>query len=541
MKAVYGSALLTKPRPSWTLTMAWALVVAALSGHAAAGEIEAELVLSPQARAIVETNRPIWPGPSGDVIEREAIELLYNYTGLEDEIDVAQIWRNQGRSVRTGQSHQWHISPHYAAEEVELLFEVLKYGYAGYEYFGGDEAFEAAKDGILREIGEFAEEIPMWQYIDIIAANLSFVRDGHLSIGERRICEYHQFRASPTHSFCMDNEGQFWNADGERILSIDGQSPSAFMKPSIDEAGDIVYLLGMVLPEGNGDVALKLEYADGCDEMAWLVPFSPMVLDGPVYELSEVGGVPLITCGDFRDLPGQRRAIARFAEDAEGFRDEDVIILDLRSNRGGRYAYGREWCRRLSGGDVGPSTYSRRLVTDVALALLSNTLPESDDNLSSLDNQDDAPWMKDRSEDPELPGWSYAVVEQEARAGRTPFVVVLLDSYVASAAEVFVRRLRYCQNTVFIGTNTRGAALCGNAGVMELPYSGLKVSLPTMICFDGEMQNIDGCGYFPDFWVHPDFVMERAVRFIEKQLVSVQADGALGQTSEEEPGGIMRQ
>ncbi len=59
--------------------------------------------------------------------------------------------------------------------------------------------------------------------------------------------------------------------------------------------------------------------------------------------------------------------------------------------------------------------------------------------------------------------------------------------------------------------------------------------------FDGEMQNIDGCGYFPDFWVHPDFVMERAVRFIEKQLVSVQADGALGQTSEEEPGGIMRQ
>ncbi len=54
-----------------------------------------------------------------------------------------------------------------------------------------------------------------------------------------------------------------------------------------------------------------------------------------------------------------------------------------------------------------------------------------------------------------------------------------------------------------------------------LPHSGgLEVRIPTMLWLDSEMQNRDGIGYLPDFWVHPDHALEYGgVKFVKKHLV----------------------
>ena len=39
-----------------------------------------------------------------------------------------------------------------------------------------------------------------------------------------------------------------------------------------------------------------------------------------------------------------------------------------------------------------------------------------------------------------------------------------------------------------------------------------------MIWMDYEMRNLDGEGYSPDFWVHPDLAAARAVMFARRYL-----------------------
>jgi len=42
-----------------------------------------------------------------------------------------------------------------AREDVDFLFRVLKYGYGAYQFFGGDEAFLAAKRASLQRSKTF--------------------------------------------------------------------------------------------------------------------------------------------------------------------------------------------------------------------------------------------------------------------------------------------------------------------------------------------------------------------------------------------------
>ena len=118
----------------------------------------------------------------------------------------------------------------------------------------------------------------------------------------------------------MDDDGRFVSETGIRLDSINGADPSSFLKPSIDEDGDIVYILGMLVPDWQADFMCQLEYEDGRMEMAWLVPVSPMDYGGPVYELGEVEGLPLVSCRSFDSVHDQDRALSKFVQDADRLR-----------------------------------------------------------------------------------------------------------------------------------------------------------------------------------------------------------------------------
>ena len=98
-----------------------------------------------------------------------------------------------------------------------------------------------------------------------------------------------------------------------------------------------------------------------------------------------------------------------------------------------------------------------------------------------------------------------------------------MNHNTASAAEALIRYLCSMRNVVLIGTNTGGALLTGSAGLLRLPYSGIAVRIPTMIWMDAQLRNLDGVGYFPDFWVHPDAAANAAAlvrKYVVKQPVS---------------------
>ncbi len=495
------------------LAAAMVVAVAVLPVKSVFALQETRLVLSSEAKAIVEANRSKPPDAHREDLLMSFSSLLYHYSNFEDEPDPSRLRRSS-----VADAEAWSISLSEAQEEVDLLFRVLKYGYAAYQFFGGDEPFGLARERILREIAQQADDISLWQYSYIIRSNLEFIQDGHFVIGNRSPCQWSTFRMSPNLQFSLDEDGHFVNRGGNRLHSINGSAPSSFLKPSIDEDGDIIYVPGMLLPDRQLDSVCELEYEGGTREMAWLVPIVSMDLGGPVYELGEAQGLPIVACRSFDSDRDEGKDLNRFVQDADKLRQEEIILLDLRSNHGGSTLYGMMWCQRLMQRRVGPSMFTANLATDTSIALMLNRQAE---RRRELDTEEiEALWKYLRNvEDPGRPGWRRIGIEQEGWVSNSPFIVVLIDSNAASATEAFIRRLRGMDNVVFIGTNTPGVVLCGDPGVLVLPHSRLKVRIPAMFWLDSEMQNRDGIGYFPDLWVHPDHALERAVKFVRKHLI----------------------
>jgi len=97
------------------------------------------LILLVPAKARAE--EPVVPYILEPELCAEFEQLLYRYDNFWDEPYVATVSRGRsdpGSVPRVIQKDD-------ARRDVEFLFGILKYGYAGYQFFGGDEVFLAVK------------------------------------------------------------------------------------------------------------------------------------------------------------------------------------------------------------------------------------------------------------------------------------------------------------------------------------------------------------------------------------------------------------
>lgn len=503
------------------LCAVFALLTAVPTGASGGEERGTRVVLLPEARAIVDANRSAQLDVSESQLQRFR-ELLYYYSDCSDEtaekLRIPDKMHVPADLDSEDSSRDWEVSPDHAAEEVEMLFTALRFGYAGYEFFGGDAVFSAAKEATLREIAElvsYYDTIPNWRYSDTVAKHLSFVQDSHLVFGNRSLCEHLRFRFCPYYEFRLSADGSYRDLGGRRIVTVNNEAPSEYLKPSISADGEIVYILGVVSSERHQATLLELQFEGGISEMAWLMPADEVRHDNEkAYELTEFEGLPMAVCRTFRASPETSEGLSAFVRDAETLRHEDVVLLDLRSNPGGTIQYGQEFCRRLAMTDPGPFVMTANLMTDTALVLQMNRQEEINGRSDWLARVKEE---RDSLMDSELPGW-HITISPGKYVQDTPLILVLTNGNTASAAEALIRCLRSMRSAVLIGTNTGGALLTGNAGLLRLPYSGLIARIPTMIWMDVEMRNLDGVGYFPDFWVHPN-AEENAAEFVRKYVV----------------------
>lgn len=452
--------------------------------------------------------------------------MLYAYAAFSDELTVADLSyvRPSPRSVPSV------ISKEDAREDVDFLFAVLKHGYAGYQFFGGDEAFAAAKQGIIAEIDTtFGANLTYGDLSRLLHQHLGFIQDGHFAIAGRPTCRRHTLYAHFDLEF-EEHDGRFYERHnpGRWAVAVEGNSPSTWMKASISPDGEVVYCLG-TLSDADSAICVELEWSDGSSESVWRMSADYVPLDGPAYEFQRIDGIPVATSRSLAALPDTTAQLDALVRDAAGLSGEPALILDLRSNVGGSSWYAQEWVTRFSGAAVCPVRFHAQLTAKTAAAMFENTmssmgmdwvtlremLPEED----SGNYPDVSSWLASTA-DPARPGWSKVLATDGVRAENDTMLVVLIDSYVSSAGEDFIEYLRQLENVVLVGTNTWGAMLAGNVGICLLPNSKLVLQCGTKISLTEDLANRDGLGYMPDLWVRPEQALERAVSYVRAMLPS---------------------
>lgn len=149
--------------------------------------------------------------------------FLYKYSNFDDELPII-INKNENKPCE----YSSLIHKDKAVEDVEYLFSLLKFGYSGYEFFGGDDRFISAKENILWSVIALNDDnICVDKFLDIIYSELSFIQDAHFTIGNYNLCTYTKYFSSRKFTFYKDEIGLYTEIDNELfyLKSVNHKDP----------------------------------------------------------------------------------------------------------------------------------------------------------------------------------------------------------------------------------------------------------------------------------------------------------------------------
>ncbi|MGH4139039.1 S41 family peptidase [Clostridium sp.] len=391
-------------------------------------------------------------------------------------------------------------------------------------YFGGDEKFLKAKENILKEIKQLKEEnfgIVINTLEQVICKKLEFIQDGHFSIGSCRPCkdyimytteEYEVEKVDNSYFLKLQNNVKY-------IVTINNEHPEKYIKPSINENGNIIYRL-CALEERNEDILpMNIKFKDGNNEENISINLENTSRNyvhkgsSNSYTYEEIYNIPVIDLNSFVTS----KELEEFAEDGKKVSKKDLVIIDLRGNSGGSEAYAFDWIKNFTKQEYKSPGFSSTLLTKnskEALLYTGKKMTESSEDYVKLEQQINDMYKKVKSE-PEYMGWSQVKHEESIHINNEKLIFVLMNKSTASAAESFVKTLRSCSNTFFIGTNTSGMSNVGNLGLYVLPNSKIDVFFGNTPFVDNDLKWRDGLGVLPDFWVDSKNAEYRLLRFIK--------------------------
>ncbi|MCL2557852.1 MAG: hypothetical protein FWE09_05180 [Treponema sp.] len=438
------------------------------------------------------------------------------------------------------------VTSEQAAEDIHYFFDILRYGYTGYGYFGGDPVFRPMRDAMLAQLREMGDIIANDDFLALLSRPLQdVIFDSHFTMHTIRF-------AAPSHATYMNDdfitrraadssfEMMIYGA-AYKILEIayDDGTPADCLVPTITQDGEVAFALGVLAESARYgreissiNVTLLLEnVATGAIishglalnrvNTPWLYDERPLE-ERPPFEERRIGGITVLenrhlwgAWNDAWEMLGVHRA---YYEAGESMRGRPALILDMRWNYGGSSLLGLEWVRgftgrdpaelgllpfvlwTLAGHELGQAYYPS--IDEVAFDFLPWSQSLGNEWLANPDRR--AKWFF-----PEYPDWKAIANES--------LVIVLTDSSVSSAGEVFLSELMQMENVVVIGTNTAGVKLTGGIIRTALPNSNLETQFGSLtLSLRPDFSQHEGVGYPPDLWVHPRNSMERALAFIER-------------------------
>ncbi|WP_313757664.1 hypothetical protein [Tissierella sp.] len=156
-------------------------------------------------------------------IKSEVNNFLYKYDSFDDELPVIM-----NKDENSPCENFSSISKDEATQDVEYLFSLLKFGYSGYEFFGGDSTFIPAKENIIWSvIASDGADICINKFLDIIYSELKFIQDSHFNIGNYKLCNYTKYFSSKKFIFHKDNTGFYTKIYGKPFYleKVNNESP----------------------------------------------------------------------------------------------------------------------------------------------------------------------------------------------------------------------------------------------------------------------------------------------------------------------------
>jgi uncharacterized protein YxeA len=414
-----------------------------------------------------------------------------------------------------------------ALSDVNYLFRLLKYTYGGYEYFGGDKAFNAAKDNIINKI-KCSNSIKVKEFHDLICQSLAFIKDGHFSIYNNSLIDKYRniYYYSKDYEFYKDEKGYYTLINDKKCYLESVQKSNKlqqYMKLTINSEGHLVYNIGLLQNKLTPIFKLNIELLNGKKKLDKEISLTEST---PVDRIHQAGfskqitnGIPVVTCSTMMDTYREADACKLFGESGKELKNYPVSIVDIRGNQGGFETAGDEWFEGYTGmaADINraeATLYSKPFCTEIVK--LSEQQKKNEKNMSgnayilAVTEHDN---IYNMIKNKRLNIWGVSSTQPDTLVDNKNIIYVLIDNNVASASELYIGKLRTLKNVIFVGTNTMGCDLVGGVFPYKLPNSGEVLSFGSSLYF---MPNFEeGTGFMPDIWVDSPDALTRVEKLIE--------------------------
>ena len=363
------------------------------------------------------------------------------------------------------------VSAEQAREDVETAFLLLKHCYGAYDYFGGDQVFQPLKEAALEALPE-SGSVTAEELEQILAEQLATVLvDGHFIVGSTNMWDSRSKYMYFVPCLYFDDAG--------------GIDPS-LVKPTIDDNGRLrLCLATLATPEEAESLPSTLTIQGTPVSVSWTRNTELSLRGVNVFTESTVAdGIPLLT-------PCERDHQEQPISSGETYADAPILVLDMRGNDRAGDSHSDRWLTGYTGGRA-----DRHFAWGIKFSEFNRHLYQT---------------VGGHPAD-EIPGtsqWANLVSAPGQFVKRDGLTLVLQDKDTASAGETAVQNARALENTLIVGSNTKGSSLTLTNFPFYLPNSGLRLIFGIELCLTENGENLDGTGYPPDLWVSSGLAKSR--------------------------------
>lgn len=409
-----------------------------------------------------------------------------------------------------------------AKQDIEALFKLLKYRYAGYTYFGGDEKFENAKEEILNKIDSSTKDkINRNELCEMILPALSFVYDSHFLIeGMQTFKEAHTYHESSKMEFYKDSKGYYTKLEEKQwYLPADFEK---YLKVTIGKSGELVYGMYAVVIDKTtlpNEVELYNNSKKNTVNLTWIVS-EVGGAQSSISEYTEENGVAISSLSNMSPSPSTMQSHNEFLNNSKKHAEAENSILDLRQNSGGVPDFDFFWAYGYTG-EIVDFNWKQLLYFDEAY--VDYNINELFQSFLELDIVKSNPELKDfylkAANEKNVKNQLIITdgtydVDMDNLAKNENKLFVLQSKRCYSSGEYFIEILHNIENVLTVGTNTNGCIHTGIVSMASLPNSKLKLSFSQGINI-GPDKELDIYGIEPDIYIASEDAQEAVLRCID--------------------------
>lgn len=393
-----------------------------------------------------------------------------------------------------------------AYEDIDQLFNLLKYNYGAYGYFGGDSAFNDAKTSIESKISN-KQDISVKELHSLVTENLTFIKDNHFKLDLNNTTSNELTNGKVYYSynecFYKDEVGYYRINNFKKCYVKEiNNNPNIdeYMLYSIADSGELIYKIE-ILNEISSlyTIFADIKYSTPSNTWTEKVQLRVSPLGSQNYDnyftYDIKNNIPVATLKTMFDDPQHPNCQEDFSNCGLDMKNYPVSIIDLRGNIGGRVDAGLDWIKNF--------TDCTTLPRGPYLTLNSTMIKEKNKKLFNIDNS-------------YSPFYDQVLNVMEVNTIKNDnLIFVLMDKSTMSAAEFFIEALMNLDNVIFVGTNTTGSTLCGSLYHYQLNNSSIGVNLGNKLYISPYSEEFEYTGFEPDIFVDSKDALNRVMKLIK--------------------------